>query len=709
MKDKIRLLSQKVANQIAAGEVVTDTPAVIKEMMENSIDAGATEVIVNYRCSGYELIQIVDNGSGLSPNDARMAFERHATSKIRAANDVYKLNTFGFRGEALASIAAVSRVELRSRMEGDEMGTVTIIENGDCIDQYADMCETGANFVVTEIFQDTPARRRFMDKGNKSSQSLVREFRRVALCYPSIAFELHADGAPLYRLAPTTLLSRIVDVVGRSAKTTLLDIKIESSIVNIYGFIGNEKSLRKRNHDQYMFVNGRYFESETFSNAVIKGYENIIKSTHQPSFFIYFEVKPEDLDVNIHPQKTEVKFAEETSIWSILVAAVRESLARTGVVSMMEFDDESNIEIPIVEQGRSYKEPRAISNEGYNPFAIEAQIEARPPKDEMDGTHEVEFEEFESQLTAHKTHTDHTAHTSTPPRSNRSGNAAGSIRAMKSSDNFDMGWESGFEEIESRVFTDIEEVGSDQILVEYEDFESSASSENNQWESIVEEEIAPPAELPLAESHSAIQHSAIQHGAAQHEAVQHGAAICDVMVTHGRYGWYKVEGVMRVIDLKRAKERILYDHYYSMIKSAQAVSQRTLFPLTEQLTTAEYTILSENIEEFQSAGFEITLMGDDTIEICGVPAGLQDDVAKELIQEILHLLSTPEDVAESRREKIAMAMAQNGAKGMGKSISPQQATELIAQLLKSTHGGRTADGRKIIWSITPDEIKRRFK
>ncbi len=696
MKDKIRLLPQKVANQIAAGEVVTHPASVIKEMMENSIDAGATEVIVNYRKGGYELIQIVDNGVGMSPNDARMAFERHATSKIRKANDLYDLGTFGFRGEALASIAAVSKVELKSCVEGAEMGTLTIVENGDCVDQRPEMCQKGSQFLVKDIFHDTPARLRFQSSDAKGATQMRREFRRVALCYPDKSFELYGDGAPLYRLSPTTLLSRIVDVVGRSAKSTLLDIKAETSIVKIEGFIGNEKSARKRNSDQYMFVNGRYFESKYLRSAIYKVYEKVIKTTLHPSFFIYFTVPKDSVDVNIHPQKIEIKFAEEESIWTILHAAVREAFARTGTISMMEFDNHSGIEIPIAEPGKIYAEPRAITNDSYNPFEIEQEIEAKHPRDEFEARAEeesngeilVEYEDFESSHTPSIVEPRSTkSYAPTPARSS----ARRSPAAMSQRENMDLSWESDFEMIESSINGEsVESVESVESEVSYDEYESIGESGGF----IIEEEPQRAAELPLVEPKERLSQSIEMSG---------------VTVTNGRYAWCKIEGSMTVIDLKRAKERVLYELYCSTISNNECVSQRILFPLMEQLTAADYTTLQQNMDEFRRAGFEITPLSDNSIEISGVPAGVKDEVVMELIEEILTLLSTPEDVAESRRESIAAVMAQNGSKSIGKNISTQQATELVTQLMSCKHNGRTADGRRVMWAITPEDIHRRLK
>ncbi|HCN14169.1 MAG TPA: DNA mismatch repair endonuclease MutL [Alistipes sp.] len=368
MADRIRLLPEIVANQIAAGEVVNRPSSVVKEMMENAIDAGAQRVKVNFRDGGKELIQIVDDGCGMSPIDARLAFDRHATSKIRSVEDIYALSTFGFRGEALASIAAVAQVELLTRQQGDEVGTATRINGGQFVSQEPAACPVGSQFFVRNLFYNVPARRRFLDKSTASASQIKAEFQRVALCNPRVAFELYANDAPLYRLEAASAAGRIVDVVGRHIKQNLLEVGADTSIASVAGFIGRPAAAKRRNTEQYLFVNGRYFKSAYLSSAILKAYEKLIPEGAQPSYFLYLTLDPERIDVNVHPQKTEVKFADETAVWQIVNAAVRETLARTGAVPMMDFDDAGQVDIPVMERNAFYAEPPSRSDMDYNPF-----------------------------------------------------------------------------------------------------------------------------------------------------------------------------------------------------------------------------------------------------------------------------------------------------------------------------------------------------
>ena len=289
--DRIKLLPEIVANQIAAGEVVNSPSNVVKEMMENSIDAGARSVRVNFRNGGKELIQITDDGCGMSPMDARMAFDRHATSKIQSIDDVYKLHTFGFRGEALASIAAVAEVELRTRREEDELGTLTTISGGEFRSQLPVAASRGAQFTVRNLFYNVPSRRKFIEGDNaKLSTQIKQEFMRVALCNPGVMFELRQNDAPLFLLQPTNRRGRIIDLVGKHIKQNLLDVEVDTSVVRVEGYVGRPAAAKRRNNEQYLFVNGRYFYSQAMQRTILRAYEKLIPEGCMPSYFIYLTV-----------------------------------------------------------------------------------------------------------------------------------------------------------------------------------------------------------------------------------------------------------------------------------------------------------------------------------------------------------------------------------------------------------------------------------
>lgn len=369
---KIRVLPDSVANQIAAGEVVGSPSSVVKEMTENAIDAGASLVTVNFRADGRELVQVIDNGCGMTPADARLAFDKHATSKITSLDDLYELQTFGFRGEALPSIAAVAEVELTTRTEDDELATRIVIEGGEFRGQEMVVAPKGSNFKVSNLFYNVPARRKFLESSERETNKIKTEFRRVALCHPEVAFMLYKDDAPIYNLPATNLRSRIAAIMGRHIVSQLLDVSTCTTIVKVEGYVGRPESAKKRNTDQYFFVNGRFFKSPYLHKAVMAAYEKLIPAGVTPSYFLFLEVDTQKVDVNVHPQKTEVKFSEDSEIWQIVNAAVREALAKTGAVPMMDFEDEGEVDIPVFDgpRERGFEEPRATLNPFYNPFAV---------------------------------------------------------------------------------------------------------------------------------------------------------------------------------------------------------------------------------------------------------------------------------------------------------------------------------------------------
>ena len=379
MSDRIRVLPEIISNQIKAGEVVEYPSSAIKEMMENAIDAGATKVTVNFVNGGRDLIHIIDNGCGMSPSDARMAFECHATSKIKELDDIYNLNTFGFRGEALASIASISQVELTTRQADAEIGTKVIINGGEFVSQTPVAAPVGSQFIVRNIFYNTPGRRKFIDERHSQLPNMIKtEFRRVALCHPEVAMELMSDRSPVYSLQPSTLLERIIGIIGASAKKNMIEVSVETSIAKVEGYICQASAAKVR-PDQYMFVNGRFFKSPYLNKAVAKAYEHLIPSGSQPSFFIYLTVDPDRVDVNVHAQKIEVRFADMDAIWQIINAAVRETLAKSGSVPMMDFEAEDLIDIPVATTGIQYQMPKATTCDNYNPFASESLSSSSMP------------------------------------------------------------------------------------------------------------------------------------------------------------------------------------------------------------------------------------------------------------------------------------------------------------------------------------------
>ena len=369
MSDIIKVLPDSVANQIAAGEVIQRPASVIKELVENAVDAHATEVQIVLKDAGRTLIQVIDDGDGMTDTDARLAFERHSTSKIRKADDLFTLHTMGFRGEALASIAAISQIELRTCRRGADIGTHIEICASKCERQDADVCQQGSNFMVKNLFFNVPARRKFLKSNQVELSNIVKEFEKLTLVNPGVDFTLIHNDNTMYQLRGGNFKQRILALFGRALESQLIPITIDTSIVKIEGFICRPENVRRRNFLQYLFVNGRYMRHPYFHKAVLSSYEQLIPDGTQPNYFLSFSVEPETIDVNIHPTKTEIKFENEMPIWQILSAAVKESLGRFSVAPTIDFDTEGAPDIPVFKQGDTdVTAPKLDIDPDYNPF-----------------------------------------------------------------------------------------------------------------------------------------------------------------------------------------------------------------------------------------------------------------------------------------------------------------------------------------------------
>lgn len=379
MADIIRLLPDSVANQIAAGEVIQRPASVVKELVENAIDAGASYIQIVVSDAGKTTIQVVDNGKGMSETDARLAFERHATSKIRQASDLFDLHTMGFRGEALASIAAVAQVELRTRTEDSELGISLRLAGSRIEGQEPIACPVGANFIVNNLFFNVPARRKFLKTNQTELSNIVSEVERIVLAHPEIRFTLSSNGTSLLNLATASGRQRIVDVFGKKMNRILLDLNVDTTIVRVRGYVGSPQGARKKGAQQYFFVNGRYMRHPYFHRAVMTPFEHLIPAGEQIPYFIYLEVDPSRIDVNIHPTKTEIKFEDEQAIWQILSAAVRESLGRYNAVPSIDFDVDGRPDIPPFQGDAPVELPTVEFDRNYNPFDNEQDTTSAVP------------------------------------------------------------------------------------------------------------------------------------------------------------------------------------------------------------------------------------------------------------------------------------------------------------------------------------------
>ena len=617
MADCIKLLPEIVANQIKAGEVVESPSSVVKEMMENAIDAGATEVTVNFVNGGRDLVQIIDNGRGMSPVDARMAFECHATSKIASLDDIYALHTFGFRGEALSSISAVSQVELITRQADCEIGTQTIINGGEFVSQIPVAAEVGSQFLVRNLFYNTPARRKFINSKESSlSSDIKREFRRVALCHPEVACTLMNNSAPIYSLPVSSLVERIVGIMGNATRRNLLEIDVETTIASVKGYVGRPETARNNSSEQYMFVNGRFFRSPYLNKAVTKAYEKLIPEKGYPTFFLYITVDAERVDVNCHAQKTEVKFADNEAIWQILNAAVRETLAKNGAMPLIDFDTEDLVDIPVATTGVRYAEPRATTKDNYNPFAEDYCTEESTPK-----------------------------------------SSGGGWSAMPTiSQEFDLG--------SSMDFASAPKAAD----MEFDYFESSD-----------------------------VEECSLELDIERKEEPQNITLCC------GRYAVATFVNRVVVVDLARARERLLYNHYVSSLQSGHSVSQQLLFPELLTLTEEEYELAEEYAVDFAALGFDIKAQGANTIEVFGIPADVHTEQLDRAVYDLLQSLKLPQSAVELRRNALAQTLAHSDAVGAVR-FSQEDAERLTIQIFAAGES-YTPAGRRIMTTFGSAEIK----
>ena len=654
MENKIRLLPEIVANQIAAGEVVDNPSSVVKEMMENAIDAGAKSVTVNFRNAGLDLIQIIDDGCGMSPMDARMAFDRHATSKIRDFDDVYRLQTFGFRGEALASIAAVAQVELRTRRPEDEVGTVTIVNGGEFISQSPTMCPAGSQFLVRNLFYTAPARRKFNGDRNKMVLAIKKAFRCVAMCNPQVRCELMSSDMPIITLPAGSLMERIIGVVGRHVKSNLLEVNVDTSIVKIKGYVGRPAAAKQKNTEQYLFVNGRYFRSPQIYRSIMSAYNKLIADNESPSYFLYLTVDPDRVDVNVSPHKTEVRFADHDDVNQIIQAAVRSTLAKSGSVAMMDFENSVAVEIPVLGEPHTiYAEPKSASNDDYNPFR----------EDYIDSSISLQSQgqSFFSDI-------------SLPQEPSHS-----SPRAVKHDDGFrDVLWgaDTGFSL----------DAGAD--IVADSGFREIASSAFGEQE--VEEKELSDSSLVFIPS------------AVQQSLVGHEMCFSDVMLISGDCAMAINAGRVMIVDLRRAKERVLYDSYMATIGHS-AATQKLLFPERLTLSVDDYSLLSEHEVEFAALGFELRLAGENNVELLGVPPSLAGVDIDTILYDLLRIVEVKGSLEEHLRESMVKALAIRGSRV--EVFDNDLAKELLQRLCECENFSFSPSGRAIMVEIPIAELK----
>lgn len=656
MNDIIQLLPDSVANQIAAGEVIQRPASVIKELVENSIDAGAT--LINVVCvdSGRTSIQVTDNGKGMSETDARLSFERHATSKIRQADDLFNLHTMGFRGEALASIAAVAQVELRTRRPDDDLGTALTIAGSRFVSQEPVQCPVGCNFTISNLFYNVPVRRKFLKSNTTELNNIVTAFERIALVYPDVAFTLYNNQTELYNLKAGGLRQRIVDVIGKKINQHLLPIDIDTTMCKITGFVGKPESARKKGARQFFFVNGRYMKHPYFHKAIMTAYERLVPEGEQIPYFIYFTVNPTDIDVNIHPTKTEIKFENEQTVWQILTAAVRDAVGMFNDVTAIEFDTEGQPDIPALGAmpQADISAPKVQYNPAYNPFnESSAQRSSAAPDN---------WEQLYEGLSS--------AHSRQQSAPSLFGNDTGGVIQSRSN-------------VANKPFADNGIVLSkgfskpDGLNAESAEFNALSADTNM---------------LSASTEPSPLEEKSPTH-----------------YQYKGRYIMTSVKSGLMIIDQYRAHTRILYEGYIEQMQKRRPSSQKPLFPDTIHFSASDKVVVEAVMPELQNIGFELTPNEEGDYTITAVPSGLDGLDYVALVQDLVasareKTTSAIDDINHS----IALELARNAAVTYGQVLTNAEMENIVNSLFACSNFSYTPDGKKILTMLRQTDLEQLF-
>lgn len=586
----IRILPSNIANMIAAGEVVQRPASVVKELMENAVDALAAQVSVVVSDAGRTLIQVIDDGCGMNPDEAVLCFERHATSKIASAEDLQRILTFGFRGEALASIAAVAEVSLKTRAEGAQTGCKVEFADSKHISTEEVACPQGCNFSVRNIFYNVPARRKFLKSDNVEFRHITEEFTRVALARPDIGFCLTHNGKTVYSLHPAKSRKyRILDLLGSGTTNELVDISSKTTVLGIEGFIGRPDTAKKALGNQFFFINGRFFRSPYLHKAVMRAYENLIPEGATPAYFLYLSTEPGSVDVNIHPTKTEVKFEDESMIFQVLYACVREAIGKNSFGAEIDFDLADTPGMPVF--GTKYNEfrpnvskPEAAFDSNFNPFSSEPN------------------EYYPSRFVEH---------------------------------------------------------GQD-------------------YGKLFEDKMLPAG---------------------------------SVIIVKNKYILTQAASGVLVVNIRRARERILYERFLKAAADKGHVSQIALFPVNVELGAAGVPLFEENASMLEKLGFDIKPIGRDSVVVNGVPEGMSCEPAavQQAVADIMLVLSEEKSALPGMMEsRIAERFARIGAAEGPRMTSPFEAQRLVDTLFGCENSEFTSKGLKIMTILSEDEIEKNF-
>jgi DNA mismatch repair protein MutL len=658
MTDVIQLLPDNVANQIAAGEVVQRPASVVKELLENAIDAGATQIHMVVREAGKALIQVTDNGCGMSETDARMCFERHATSKIRTTQDLFSITTMGFRGEAMASIAAVAQVEMRTRRNPDELGTRIVVENSRVVTQEPCQTAAGTTIAVKNLFFNVPARRNFLKSDPVELRHVLDEFQRVALAHPDVFFSMHHNDTEVFHLPAGNLRQRIVKLFGDATNKKLVPVSEETDMLRVTGFVGKPEAAKKTRGEQFFMVNQRFIKSSYLHHAVVRAYEDLLPADAHPLYVLFLELDPARMDINVHPTKQEVKFDDEKLVYNVLKVSIRHALGTHNVTPTLDFEQEPAFLKPTTTLYPSSPTPTIEFDLGsgggggrQSSGSTEAPTRRTAPPDEA--RHERNLREWQR------------LYEGLDLTKSAAANSADAAPA----------------EQEGEVVVNIEQWLSDQ-------------------ERIQAEPVAAPEQHIGEQDILALDDAEGGFTKVRKEPYQ----------VHNRYIISQIKSGFLMIDQQTASERILYERYLYSLQHQPIATQKALFPRTLDLGPAEATLLREMLPAVNQLGFDVAEFGGTSFVIHGVPAELPsntDEVA--LLQKMLAQYSDNLSLNLGIHENLARSLARNAAIRKGRTLTITEMQDLIDQLFACAMPIKSPFGRKCFITIELEELDKRFE
>jgi DNA mismatch repair protein MutL len=649
LPDIIQLLPDNIANQIAAGEVIQRPASAVKELLENAVDAGATDIQLIVNDAGKALVQVIDNGKGMSETDARMSFERHATSKIKNIDDLFHIKTMGFRGEALASIAAVAQVELKTRKEEDITGTFIEIDNSTVKKQEPIAWQQGTSIAMKNLFFNVPARRNFLKTNAAELRYIIDEFIRVAMSFPDIFFSLTSNGQQVFHLERGSLKQRIVQILGNSYNAKLVAIQEQSDYMNIYGFVGKPETAKKTRGDQYFFVNNRFIKSAYLNHAMMNAFEGMIAKDSFPMYTLFMDLDPAQVDINVHPTKQEIKFEDEKIVYAFVRSAVKHALAQFSITPTLDFELDASIQQldAVAKPFTEDKKTAAASSSLYSTFTQKNQAHFIEKKSEL--KHWKDF------------------------------------------------YEPSSKSLEQRVASGEQEDKS---------FEQRAASGEQEGKGF--EQRAASGEQETVGGETAFKPLGVSY---EQNNKLHSAPVDlhSLVQIHNSYIIVQNDEGYLLIQQQNAHERVLYERFIKATNGKPIAIQQSLFPVTIELAAADVALLTELLPDLHYLGYHIEPFGKQTFLVQGTPADVHQGNEKTAIEKMLEQykhFST--DLKYSKREKLLRSLAWQQSIKAGTALTPKEMNSLIFDLFQCDAPNITPNGKPTYTEFKKNELDRLF-